>query len=329
MNKSWVLLSHSYNPWYNLAVEEYLMNTIQPEEFVFFLWQNQHTVVIGKHQNAWRECKIQDLKNCEGKLARRLSGGGAVYHDLGNLNYTFACHKDRYDLHNQLQVILNATTKLGINASFTGRNDITVNNKKFSGNAFYQAKDNKLQHGTIMVDVNMSKLGQFLSVSKKKIVSKGVKSVSSRVINLKEIVPSLTIENTKDSLIDSFRSLFPETSTEIFDTDNLDIDSIKKLEEKYKSWDWCFGKTPSFQIQLEERFDWGEIQLCFTLKNGIIQEYKVFSDSLDNNFLEHFNQMFTLCPYTNESLLERISQTNNIDEQKKLDVINWIKKIDL
>lgn len=132
-----IVYSHSYDPWFNLAVEEYLLNHVHDHEVILYLWQNDQTVVIGRNQNAWKECAWEQLEKDGGKLARRLSGGGAVFHDLGNLNFTFLTTKKHYELERQLSVILQALRKLGVNAEFSGRNDLMLDGRKFSGHAYY------------------------------------------------------------------------------------------------------------------------------------------------------------------------------------------------
>ena len=145
--------SDQVNPYKNLAVEEYLLLHCEDKECILYLWQNQNTVVIGRNQNAWKECKVTKLEEENGHLARRLSGGGAVYHDLGNLNFTFLVNKDEYSLEKQLQVIINAMGRLGLKAEKSGRNDILIDGKKFSGNAFYEQEKTLLSSRAIMVDV--------------------------------------------------------------------------------------------------------------------------------------------------------------------------------
>lgn len=187
------------------AVEEYLFFHCQKEECILYLWQNQHTVVIGRNQNAWAECLTEKLENEGGYLARRLSGGGAVYHDLGNLNFTFLVNKENYNVDRQLEVIQKAVAKFGVCTEKSGRNDILINGRKFSGNAFYKEGSRCYHHGTIMLDVKLDEMSKYLTVSKEKLQSKGVNSVKSRVVNIKELVPDITVDRMKEALREGIR----------------------------------------------------------------------------------------------------------------------------
>ena len=197
-------MSMSMDPWYNLATEEALFDKYGEDNIVFYLWRNHNTVVVGRNQNALNECKCDVLESNGGKLARRITGGGAVFHDEGNLNFTFIMPKDVYNVKRQLKVILNAVRSFGIEAEFTGRNDLTVNDRKFSGNAFCIRNSKAFHHGTILMATDMSKLSDYLKVSKDKIKSKGVKSVKSRVVNLSSLNPEINVSNMKTALIKAF-----------------------------------------------------------------------------------------------------------------------------
>ena len=171
-------------PYGNLAREACLLEAVGVGECILYLWQNQRTVVIGRNQNAWKECRIEQLEADGGHLVRRLSGGGAVYHDLGNLNFTFLVREEDYDVSRQLEVLVGAVNRLGIHAEKTGRNDVTVDGRKISGNAFYRADGHCYHHGTILIDVDKASLSAYLNVSAAKLRSKGVDSVKARVANL-------------------------------------------------------------------------------------------------------------------------------------------------
>ncbi|MBO4292372.1 MAG: lipoate--protein ligase, partial [Lachnospiraceae bacterium] len=192
--KTRVLLSDSTDPVWNLAVEEYLMTHTEPNEIVLYLWQNDHTVVLGRNQDLSAEVREKEFRNEGGTIVRRLSGGGAVYHDLGNLNYTFIAQRGNYDVGRQLGVILAAVGKAGIEAEKTGRNDVTAGGLKFSGNAFYQSGKDCCHHGTLLVSTDLDKMNRYLSPSAEKLKARGVESVRSRVVNLTELSPNLTVE---------------------------------------------------------------------------------------------------------------------------------------
>ena len=205
-----VCRSGGYSPYENLALEEALLHRVGKGELILYLWQNERTVVIGKNQNPWKECRTALLSEEGGHLARRLSGGGAVFHDLGNLHFTFLMPAQDYDLPRQLTVIQRACRSLGIPAERSGRNDLLADGRKFSGNAFYKHNGKAYHHGTLMVDVDLDRVQRYLSPSKAKLAAKGVESVRSRVVNLREFVPTLTVEQLADALIAALAEVYSE-----------------------------------------------------------------------------------------------------------------------
>lgn len=277
--KSYFYICETNNGWRNLAFDEYILNHIKKDEIFLYLYINADSVIIGKNQNAWKECNISAMDRDSVKLVRRISGGGAVFHDVNNLNFSFIAGEDIYDVERQLNVILKAVRELGIPASFSGRNDILADGRKFSGNAFCGRGVGRQHHGTLLINSDLSRLANYLNVSEKKIRSKGISSVRSRVCNLTEFVPSLTVETMAEKLIDAFKAEYGEFET--FVPNEEALSEIAELEKKHSSWEWRLGQAPAFDIELYERFSFGEMQIFLDLKDAVVSNAKVYTDALD------------------------------------------------
>lgn len=275
--------SHDTNPYANLALEETLLHAVEPGECILYLWQNQRTVVIGRNQNAWAECRVEELEQRNnGFLARRLSGGGAVYHDMGNLNFTFLVCQEDYDLSRQMEVILQAVKSFGISAECSGRNDILAEGKKCSGNAFYSAGEKRYHHGTLLIDVDIENLSRYLNVSAGKLQSKGVSSVKSRVGNLSGLSSGekITVKKMRERLLDSFGNIYG-LAPAAFPEARMDREFCRKAEQKFSSWDWKFGRSIPFTVENARRFSWGHVQIQLQVNNGKIKDAAVYSDAMD------------------------------------------------
>ena len=302
------------DPYENLALEELLFET-QGEGATFYLWQHERTVVIGRNQNAWRECRVELLESEDGKLARRSSGGGAVFHDLGNLNFTFLLPKEKYDLVRQLGVIQKAAAKFGIETSFTGRNDLvlTATGEKFSGNAFRFSNNTALHHGTILISADFSRLGHYLAPSQMKLESKGVKSVVSRVTNLGLQNPALTVETMKQALMEAFEEEYGAYEPHSWDL--IDKEKLEQKRQTYASWDWKFGTTPAFNVSLENRFDFGCFELLMNVKNGIVESATCYTDAMDASLAARVEAMLTGCNYGSGALCARLLTSGGEEER--------------
>lgn len=324
-----IIESLSRDSWVNLAWEEYFFSQVLDNEIILYLWQNDNTVVIGRNQNAWKECRHVELERENGKLARRLSGGGAVFHDLGNLNFTFIMHKEHYDLSKQLSVILQAVKELGINAEFVGRNDLVVQGRKFSGHAYYFHKDRALHHGTIMINSDLGKLERYLQVSPDKIVSKGIESVRSRVANLMEFSANVKLTDAVNSIKESFTEVYGRPSKESVVEDN--DAAIGHLVQKYSSWEWRFGSTPEFDISFGRRFPWGGVEIGVCIQKGSIHLVRVFSDAMEESVIRDIERSLRGCYFKKDSLIERLgsvkSQTEN--QQITADLTRWLRAQDI
>ena len=318
-------------PYQNLAVEEYLLLHCGENECILYLWQNRNTIVIGRNQNAWKECLVSKLEEENGFLVRRLSGGGAVYHDLGNLNFTFLVRKENYDLDKQLEVILRAAQKLGVHAEKSGRNDILVEGRKFSGNAFYEQGDHCYHHGTLMVNVNLGELSRYLTVSKEKLQSKGVDSVRARVANLSEFAPEMTVDLLREKLLEAFEEVYGGKA-DIIKIEDLDAEDIAGRTQRFASWDWIFGKKLDFQYELSTRFPWGQVALQFKIKNGKIEDMNVFSDSMKPELMDQIRKYLQNIRYDKNAICAELGlfwSEDKEEEQMMKDVIAWIETADL
>lgn len=293
-------VSDTRDPYYNLATEEFLTFSVGADECILYLWQNRNTVVIGKNQNAYRECNVSKLEEDGGHIARRLSGGGAVYHDDGNLNFTFCVRKDNYDLKKQLSVIVEAVNSFGVKAELTGRNDITVEDKKFSGNAYYESGDYAYHHGCIMINANKENLSTYLNVSQEKLKSKGVSSVKSRVMNLSEACDRITVDSLKNAMEGAFKRVYGYDYEMITLSDD-DKKKIDELRNKYASEEWRFGQKIPFTHKIEHRFEFGEVQLLLDVNSGVINSVKVHTDSMDVTLAEEIEKALPGIPYRKEA----------------------------
>lgn len=318
-------------PYQNLAVEEYLLLHCDEEECILYLWQNRNTVVVGRNQNVWKECLVSKLHEENGYPVRRLSGGGAVYHDLGNLNFTFLVRKGNYDVNRQLEVILTAVRKFGIHAEKSGRNDILIDGHKFSGNAFYEQGDYCYHHGTLMVNVNLGELSRYLTVSKEKLQSKGVDSVRSRVTNLTEHAPGLTVEELKGKLLEAFEEVYG-LKADVISQEDLDEREVKERTDRFSSWDWIFGKKLDFQYELSTRFPWGQLTLQFQIKNGKIEDMNAFSDSMKPQLMMELKKYLKNIRYDKHAICVELGlywSTDKEEERMMNDIIAWLKTVDL
>lgn len=346
MARSLIVHSLTHNPWHNLALEEYLMrkmagstdprtgrstatadgpivqaghpvtqqNSANTSEYssILYLWQNQDTVVIGRNQNAWSECQTALLEAEGGRLARRSTGGGAVFHDLGNLNFSLLLPQDRFDLDRNFNMVLNAVRLHGIDAERSGRNDILVDGLKFSGNAFRVNYGVGLHHGTLLVHSDYGRVARYLTVSPAKLAAKGIQSVRSRITNLSTIKPDLTIDQLKQSMEQSFISSFcPEHEmVRLTDADFPPDHELTSLREQFSSWKWRYGESIHFDASVETRFPWGLVQLGFNIRNGLIERTTLYTDALDCDFLENLATRLQGIRFHSDSMARVISSTD-------------------
>ena len=301
MTKLKYILTDCTDPAKNLAVEEYLTFRADSDEVTMYLWQNANTVVIGRNQNPWKECRLEEMAEGGCTLARRVSGGGAVYHDLGNLNFTFIAQEGLYDVAKQTEVILRAVQILGIHAEKNGRNDLTIDGKKFSGHAYFKRGKYCYHHGTIMMDVNRDVLSRYLNVSTAKLKSKGVDSVRSRVTNLTEFRPELTLKEVEDALIQAFGEVYQGAPVEE-PLPSIEDPDVRALYDRYRSDEWRLGRRIPFDVEIDNRLDFGSITIQLHVVGGVIQEAKIYSDSLETDVFPEIEELLKGAAYKKANL---------------------------
>ncbi|CDW73105.1 lipoate-protein ligase a [Stylonychia lemnae] len=300
-----ILYSESNNIIFNLAIEEYMFEHLHVVNPVLFIYRNEKTIIIGKHQNPWKECRVQLLEEDGVLLARRKSGGGCVYQDMGNSVFSFInpiedFSKEDYKTMNN-DILINALSKFNVQAEPSGRNDIHVNGKKVSGSAYKLSLGKRdgsgkksLHHGTMLLDVDLNALQRYLNPNKLKLQSKGVESVISRVMNLKEIHSGIGHESFGQHLSTAFRHKWHDRTVIEKQIQVDDMKNIPKLMEIYENcqkWDWRFGETPSFTNQIEKKFEWALMDVQFDVQKGKISKGVVYSDSLLPTFIDEMNEI--------------------------------------
>ncbi|MGV8907250.1 MAG: lipoate--protein ligase [Acetobacterium sp.] len=317
------------DPRINLAFEEYVFNQMDKNESYFLLWQNDNAVIVGKHQNTIEEVNQEYVKANDIKVVRRLSGGGAVYHDMGNLNFTFIVNdqgKDAFDFKSFTQPLVDALKSLGVKAEFNSRNDIAIDGKKFSGNSQYAKRGRILHHGTILFNSKLATIQSALKVKKDKFKSKGIKSVKSRITNISEyLAPDYSLEDFKKVLLEyMFKD---ENLQEIFLTAN-DLKAIETLkEDKYATWEWNYGQSPVYNQRKERKCDFGLITILLQVEKGIIKEINFYGDYFGNGNINELEALFIgIKPHQDALvlLLEEIelgSYINGLDSKTLIDLI--------
>lgn len=313
LRELYVLDTRNTDPRHNLALEEYLLRHVQPGTCILYLWQNQRTVVIGRNQHATNECRVQALEADGGQLVRRLSGGGAVYHDLGNLNFTFlTVHRD-YDVEKQTQTILQAVQSLGIPAEKNGRNDLTVQGGKFSGHAYYRTGEQCYHHGTLMMAVDLAPLERYLNVSPLKLQAKGVASVRARVVNLREFRPELTMEEVRQGLITAFSQVYGLPVQPLTEGD-LDGEALAQGIARFSDPAWTYGDTRPLETSREALFPWGILRLDYSQRHGILTQVALWSDGLEEEFLRRVPEALQGCPRQSTAIRQRLLALPNAGE---------------
>ena len=303
-------ISKTHDTAFNIALEEYCFKKLKDEDEIFLLWINEPSIIVGKYQNTIEEINTEYTREKGIHVIRRISGGGAVYHDLNNLNYTIISNRDKgqegFNFKEFSKPIIETLAELGVKAEFTGRNDLEIDGQKFCGNAQAYIKDRVMHHGCLLFNVDFSALGDALKVSKDKIESKGVKSVRSRVTNiLPHLKTPITVEEFGDKIMEYMKKQYPDMKEYVFSKEELDY--IAKRAEVKRSWEWNYGESPEFNITRGKRFKNGKIQIFATVENSRIKNIKFYGDFFGKNEdLSEIENLLKNVKYTAEDVKEKL-----------------------
>lgn len=296
------------NPKLNLALEEYALRNFSAEQDYLLFYINEPSIIIGRNQNTLEEVNHNYVEAHNIHIVRRVSGGGAVYHDFGNLNFSFITNHDGTNLSNFKKFtapVIKVLNSLGLNAELKGRNDIEVDDKKISGTAQFSTGKRMISHGTLLYDTDLGEVANALNVKMSKIQSKGHKSVRSRVANITEFLKNpLKIEGFRQLLLEGLYD-----DSEAFESYHLTAEEWKAVhqlkEEKYDTWDWNYGRSPKFNIQRSKRFSIGEIDLRIFVEKGHIIDFKIFGDFFGKEPVENLEQLLINTRY-NQSDISKV-----------------------
>jgi lipoate---protein ligase len=301
------------DPTINLALEEYCVRNLNFEGQNYLLFYiNEPSLIIGKHQNTIEEINSEYVKAKNIHVVRRVSGGGTVYHDQGNLNFSFMTKYDVSSLHNFrkfTQPVIDTLQEMGVNAELSGRNDIVVDGRKISGNAQFSNTKSMLSHGTLLFKSTLEDVVEALNVKLDKIESKGIKSVRSRVANITEFLAEvITIEEFKERLI---KKIFENEPSSVHELTEAEWEKVYKLsEEKYKNWDWNYGRSPEFNLQKINRFEFGQVDVRLEVKDGVIKDIKIYGDFLAHGEMKEVEDMLIGAKFEESELTKILDEVD-------------------
>lgn len=291
------------DPRINLALEEYLLRHVKTDDPLLLFYINEPSVIIGRNQNTLEEIDDDYVKENGVHVVRRLSGGGAVYHDLGNLNFSFIMN-DNQDLRKFAKFVdpvVRILNELGVPAGLQNQSDIFVDGKKVSGNAQFSASGRMFSHGTILFDTNLENLLQSINPSKQKIESKAVQSIRNFVTNIREHLPKpVTMEQFKQALL---RGIFSDSEIHTYELSDADWAKVNEISEaRYQTWEWNIGGSPKFNIRKTERLSVGKVDMWLEVNKGVIQNITFFGDFSGKKPIDELCEQFVGVRYDSDGL---------------------------
>ncbi len=324
------IVNKSNNPAYNIALEAYAFKELRDEDEIFILWINEPAIIIGKHQNTIEEINKEYIDEHGIHVVRRLSGGGAVYHDLNNLNYTIISNKadeGAFDFKTFSQPVIETLADLGVTAEFTGRNDLEIDGKKFCGNAQAYSNGRMMHHGCLLFDVDMTVLGNALKVSKDKIESKGVKSVRARVTNiLSELPEKITVHEFSDKILEKMKEHYPDMTEYVLSEDEL-AKIQKSADEQFGTWEWTYGAAPEYTISRSVRYPAGKVTTYANVDKSVIKSIKIYGDFFGIKDVKDIEDLLVGVRYEYQDILETLKTIDTTEYFSRMTVEEVAKAI--
>lgn len=324
------IVNKSNNPAYNIALEAYAFKELRDEDEIFILWINEPAIIIGKHQNTIEEINKEYIDEHGIHVVRRLSGGGAVYHDLNNLNYTIISNKadeGAFDFKTFSQPVIETLADLGVTAEFTGRNDLEIDGKKFCGNAQAYSNGRMMHHGCLLFDVDMTVLGNALKVSKDKIESKGVKSVRARVTNiLSELPEKITVHEFSDKILEKMKEHYPDMTEYVLSEDEL-AKIQKSADEQFGTWEWTYGAAPEYTISRSVRYPAGKVTTYANVDKSVIKSIKIYGDFFGIKDVKDIEDLLVGIRYEYQDILETLKTIDTTEYFSRMTVEEVAKAI--
>ena len=325
------ILNNSLDPRYNLALEEYVLKYLDTDEDFVLLWQNANSVIIGRNQNTIEEVNAAYVREHDVHVVRRITGGGAVYHDMGNLNFSFITTSGRDNVNNYhkfIDPVIDALRSFGVPAEFSGRNDIVVEGMKISGNAQAYHKKRMLHHGTILFDADLTMIFNVLDVKPDKIASKGIKSNRARVTNIKPYLhEQVTMGQFKDRLL-KYLLKTDDISRSVYMLTAKDKAKIQELmDARYNTWEWNYGQSPSFSIERKGRYEGGGISIRLNVEDGLIKQCRIYGDFLGVEDIGKLENQLVGLRFDKDNIDKKLMSVNLDDYLLKItrdDIINCI-----
>lgn len=311
------------DPYINLAIEEYVLNNFGEEDTYLLFYINEPSIIVGRNQNSIEEINTEYVEEKGIKVVRRLSGGGAVYHDEGNLNFSFITKDDGDSFHNFAKFtepVVKALNSINVPAELIGRNDLLIKGRKFSGNAQFSTRGRMFSHGTLMLDSNIEHIVSALNVNQEKIESKGIKSIRSRVANIVEFLDEeITMEDFKTLILKSIFEVDDVKDLPEFVLSETDWDNIDKIsKERYQNWEWNYGKSPAYNTKASHKFPSGLLDVRLDVKKGIIENCTIFGDFFGLGDVSEIEQRIIGVRHEKEAVSEAL---------KDLDITYYLGKI--